>query len=209
MSNITFDKEAKVNLSKEKYEWIRIWCEDTNCDELPRVALVGDSITEGYYNLVKEALKDIANVDYIATSYSVVSNIYFETVKNFINDSDYKVVHFNYGLHAHSVPEELYAFCCKELLQFISEKAKTIVATTTTVLDETLETENPRWKDKVFERNEKITQIATELNLAVNDLNFVCKEFDKEKRNTDGVHFVEAGYKELAKSVVLNILELL
>lgn len=209
MSNITFDKEAKVNLSKEKYEWIRIWCEDTNNEELPRIALIGDSITEGYYNYVKEALRDIAKVDYLATSYSVASNIYIETVKNFINDSDYKVVHFNYGLHAYSVPEGLYASCCKELLQFICERAKTIVATTTTVLDETLEIENSRWKGKVFERNEIITQIATELNLAVNDLNSVCKEFDKTKRNTDGVHFVEAGYKELAKSVVLNIKELL
>ena len=130
MNNITFDKEAQENLEKESIEWLRIWCEDTNNEELPRIALIGDSITEGYYNFVKEALKDIACVDYLATSYSIASSAYREIVKSFINDSNYNIVHFNYGLHAYSVSDELYASCCKELLQFISSKAKTIVATT-------------------------------------------------------------------------------
>lgn len=205
MSNITFDKEAKGNFEKESIEWMRIWCEDTNNTELPRIALIGDSITEGYYNIVKETLKDVARVDYLATSYSVASNIYYELVRSFIDDSEYKVVHFNYGLHGYSVSDELYASCCKKLLQFISSRAKTIVATTTTVLDEKLESENSSWKDTVISRNKRITEIANELNIYINDLNSVCVGFDKSKRNSDGVHFVDAGYKELANNVVLSV----
>ena len=89
MSNITFDSEGTTNLEKESIEWIRIWCEDTNDNELPRVSLIGDSITEGYYGMVKEALKDIAKVDYLATSYSVASDMYQGCVEHFMKDSVY------------------------------------------------------------------------------------------------------------------------
>ena len=84
MNNITFEYKNKSNSQKEDIEWIRIWCEDTNDILLPRVALIGDSITEGYYNMVKDLLKDIAKVDYLATSYSVASNFYSETILNII-----------------------------------------------------------------------------------------------------------------------------
>lgn len=209
MSNITFDNDAKSVLEKENIEWIRIWCEDTNNAELPRVALVGDSITEGYYNLVKEALKDIARVDYLATSYSIASDIYHQSVKNFIKDSDYKVVHFNYGLHAYSVSEEVYAERCKELLQLISKRAETIVATTTiVVLSEEKNQVNPRWKNKVISRNQKIAEIAKELKFNINDLYSASGKIDASMR-VDECHFTKEGYEVLANSVVSSIKEIL
>ena len=209
MSNITFNKEAKQNFEKEEIEWIRIWCEDTDCKDLPRVALIGDSITEGYYNFVKELLKDVAKVDYLATSYSIASNTYIEFVKSFINDSDYEIVHFNYGLHAYSVSDEIYSSRCEELLQFILKSSKAVVATTTTVLDEASDNENLEWKDKIINRNENIIKIANKLNLNIDDLNVISKRLDITKRNTDGVHFVEEGYKELAESVVSSVKKVL
>lgn len=205
MSNITFDKDAKTNHTKEDIEWLRIWCEDVNDETLPHVALIGDSITEGYYQFVKNALKGVAKVDYLATSYSVASEMYSETVKNFVKDSEYAVVHYNYGLHAFSVDEEVYEARCEELLKFIASQTKTVIATTTIVLDETLEAENVSWKDKVIARNEKLVAIAKDLDLEINDLNTVCKTFDSSKRNPDGVHFNDAGYAVLAESVATSI----
>ena len=60
MSNITFDAEGKTKTAKEDIEWLRVWCEETNETKLPRVALIGDSITEGYFRLVQKALKGVA-----------------------------------------------------------------------------------------------------------------------------------------------------
>lgn len=207
MNRVTFEENVQCNLRKESIEWLRIWCEDTNNEKLPRVALVGDSITEGYFPIVKETLQEIAKVDLLVTSYSIASKVYRDTVKNFINDSNYAVVHFNYGLHAGSVSDALYAEYCQELLQFISARAKTIVTTTTTVLDrdDVLKSENPIWKRIVAGRNAKILQIANECNLHTNDLNSLCKTFDITKRLEDGWHFTEAGYQELANSVVSAI----
>lgn len=205
MSNITFDKEAKANHKKEDIEWLRIWCEEVNDDSLPHVALIGDSITEGYYQHVKNALKGVARVDYLATSYSVASEIYSEIVKNFVKDSAYAAVHYNYGLHAFAVNEELYEVRCRELLRFIASQTKTVIATTTTVLDDTLKMENSSWKEKVIARNEKLVAIAKELELDIDDLNAVCKTFHTSQRNPDGVHFNETGYAALAESVVCSI----
>ena len=205
MNNITFEHEADTNHKKENIEWLRIWCEDVNDNTLPHVALIGDSITEGYYHLVKSALKDIAKVDYLATSYSIASDMYSDTVKNFVKDSKYQVVHFNYGLHAFAVDGETYEIRCKDLLEFVASRTKVVVGTTTTVLDDTLHDENRQWKDKVIERNQKLHKIADELHLAIDDLNGVCKTFTLSDRNPDGVHFNESGYTSFAESVVQSI----
>ena len=188
MSNITFDTEGKVKTSKEDIEWLRIWCEETN-DSLPRVALIGDSITEGYFRLVQKAFEGIARVDYLATSYSVESEIYKSTVKALIDDSDYAVVHYNYGLHAYNVNEDRYEKGCREMLAYISKRAKTVVGTTTTVLNEDLKTESVHWKDKVRLRNERLLSIAADMGLSVDDLNKVSKDLAGDNRTPDGVHF--------------------
>lgn len=205
MNNITFDNEAKGKHKKEDIEWLRIWCEDVNDESLPHVALIGDSITEGYYSCVKNALQGTAKVDYLATSYSVASDLYKETVKHFVKDSSYAVIHYNYGLHAFGVDDETYEVCCNELIQFLAEQSRTVIATTTIVLDASLQTENPAWKEKVIARNEKLLAIAKELGLQVDDLNQVCKTFDLSARHTDGVHFQETGYAALAESVIESI----
>lgn len=205
MNDITFDRAANAEQKKEDIEWLRIWCDEVNDEKLPHVALIGDSITEGYYPFVKSALSGIARVDYLATSYSVASAMYQETVRNFVKDSAYATVHYNYGLHAYAVDEETYEICCRELIQFLAAQSRAVIATTTIVLDDTLRAEDPSWRDKVIARNEKLMAIAEELKLDVDDLNAVCKTFDEASRNPDGVHFTESGYKILADHVAAGI----
>lgn len=205
MNNITFDKGTNAKHKKEDIEWLRIWCEDTNNEHLPRIALVGDSITEGYYPFVRDSLKEVAKVDYLATSYSISSDMYCNTVKNFIKDSDYVVVHYNYGLHGYVVDEQVYERCCREILQQILSSTSVILATTTTVLDESLREEKASWSDKVQARNEKLVSLAREFNLRLDDLCALCGTFDISMRDFDGVHFDEHGYRVLANSVSQSI----
>lgn len=205
MANITFDSEAKLNVTKEDIEWLRLWCEDTNNDSLPHVALIGDSITEGYYQIVKEMLQDVARVDYLATSYSIASDMYMNTVQNFVKDSSYAVVHYNYGLHAFAVDDNVYYSRCREMLRFLREQTKVIVGTTTTVFTANLEEEHAEWKDKVIARNEKLLAAAKEFQAEVDDLNAVCKGLELVDRYSDGVHFEESGYRKFADSVVESI----
>jgi predicted nucleic-acid-binding protein len=208
MNKQTFEKSSDAKYRKEEIEWLRIWCEDTHKD-LPRVALIGDSITEQVFEGVKKELQGVALVDYLATSYSLDSEIYLTVVKKFVEDSDYAVVHYNYGLHAHGVDAETYARRCKEVLSHILTRTKGVVATSTVVFDESLEQENPHWKESVAIRNEKLRLVAQELGLPIDDLNGLSKDLKGDARCPDGVHFSEKGYAVLAESVVKSVKEYL
>lgn len=205
MSNITFDTEGNTKTLKEDIEWLRLWCENTNDSTLPRVALIGDSITEGYFRFVLKGLEGKARVDVLATSYSIKSNAYKQMVKSFLADSDYAVVHYNYGLHAYSVDDDSYEAECAAMLEWIAKQAKTVVGTTTTVLDADLQTESARWKEKVRARNERLWKIVQEKGYYTDDLNAACQRLLGEYRAADGVHFSEKGYQALAELVVESI----
>ena len=209
MSNITFDTEGKTKTLKEDIEWLRIWCEETNDQNLPRGALIGDSITEGYFRFVLNALKGIARVDVLATSYSITSNAYNAMVKSFVADSDYAVVHYNYGLHAYSVEDDTYETECAAMLDYIAKQAKAVVGTSTIVLEEDLQTESASWKEKVRARNERLVKIASEKGLVIDDLNALSQTLLGEYRAPDGVHFSEKGYAVLAGYVVESIKKVL
>ncbi|MBE5739529.1 MAG: SGNH/GDSL hydrolase family protein [Clostridiales bacterium] len=209
MSNITFDAEGKTETLKEDIEWLRLWCEETNDQNLPRVALIGDSITEGYFRYVLNALKGIARVDVLTTSYSIKSNAYNMMVKSFVADSDYAVVHYNYGLHAHSVDDDTYEEECAAMLDYIAKRAKVVVGTSTIVLENDLQTESANWQGKVRTRNERLLKIAKAKGFVIDDLNSISRTLLGDYRAPDGVHFSEKGYEVLAGYVVESIKKVL
>lgn len=65
------DNAATVQLSREDIEWLDVWLPHTNDHQLPRVLLIGDSITRGYYPDVEKALAGPAYVARLSTSKSL------------------------------------------------------------------------------------------------------------------------------------------
>ena len=65
---------------------------------LPRVLLIGDSISMGYTLDVREMLKGKANVHRIPTNGGPTTNG-IENIKDWLGDSKWDVIHFNWGLH--------------------------------------------------------------------------------------------------------------
>ncbi len=65
---------------------------------LPRVLIIGDSISIGYTLPVRALLKDKANVHRILTNGSATKNG-LENLKKWLGDSKWDVIHFNWGLH--------------------------------------------------------------------------------------------------------------
>ena len=59
------------HISREAIEWCNIWIPDANETKLPRVLLIGDSITGGYGPKVADALKGKASVARLTTSKSI------------------------------------------------------------------------------------------------------------------------------------------
>ncbi len=77
---------------KERFEWVQSWCDETLSDDLPRVLLIGDSITRQYQDRVRELLRDKCYVDYFSSSYAADSPLYKTLIKAFIRDSKYSVI---------------------------------------------------------------------------------------------------------------------
>ena len=65
---------------------------------LPRVLLIGDSISIGYTLSAREALKGVANVHRIPTNGGPTSKG-LENIDSWLGSSKWDVIHFNWGLH--------------------------------------------------------------------------------------------------------------
>ena len=65
---------------------------------LPRVLLIGDSISMGYTLDVRELLKGKANVHRIPTNGGPTTNG-LKNIQAWLGDSKWDVIHFNWGLH--------------------------------------------------------------------------------------------------------------
>jgi lysophospholipase L1-like esterase len=72
------------------------WVEDE--PGLPRVLLIGDSISIGYTPAVRETLKGVANVHRIPTN-GGDTNRGLASIDAWLGDAAWDVIHFNWGLH--------------------------------------------------------------------------------------------------------------
>ena len=194
-------------MKKEQKEWIHSWCDDTNESDLPRVLLVGDSITYGYQEKVRALLAGVCYVDYLATSYAVDMPIYNKLVETMAFDSKYDLVHFNHGLHGKHMSKRTYKSRLKRLLSKLEGKMKIMLAKTTFVYQEGNKRKDASWMKRVTERNEAMEELATEGGYAVDDLYTVSVQIPVEKRYVDGTHYLDEGYEILAQAVAAKIKE--
>lgn len=185
---------------KERFEWINSWCDETTSSDLPRVLLVGDSITCGYQEKVRSKLKGVCYVDYISTSYAIDTKIYNDIVSSFFADSDYALIHFNHGLHGQHITKRTYKSRLKKLLQR-AKNGKIVLATSTIVYCEGNTRLDRVWAKKVNERNDAVKELSQELGYGIDDLYSISLSMPTDKRSLDGIHYTEEGYEDFACAV--------
>lgn len=190
-------------MKKEYFEWVHSWCDCATQNDLPRILLVGDSITCGYQEKVRELLKGVCYVDYIATSYAIDSKIYNVLLENFIKDSNYDLIHFNHGLHGVHMTKRTYKSRMLKLLKKI--KTDVVIATSTVVYQAGNKKLDTKWKHRLAERNSVVNELAEELGFKIDDLYSVSLSIPKEFRADDGTHYKSEGYSVLAESVVNSV----
>ena len=186
---------------KERFEWIHSWCDETVNNDLPRVLLVGDSITYGYQEKVRELLRDVCYVDYVATSYAVDTKMYNQLIQSFISDSEYALIHFNHGLHGIHLSKKSYKSRVKKLLSKVKDDVKLVLVATTIVYKEGNKRLDGAWMKRVRERNAAVQEIAEGKGCMVDDLYTVSSSIPKEYRYVDGTHYLKEGYDILAATV--------
>src|ERR1700744_2027415 len=85
-------------LHRENIEWLDVWIPDTNATGLPRILLIGDSITREYDPVVEKSLKGKAYVARLATSKSLGDPLLLDQVALVLREQHFDIIHFNNGM---------------------------------------------------------------------------------------------------------------
>ena len=192
----------------EKYEWSDLWCENAN-EGGERILLMGDSITRGYYDFVKERLADKYNADKFSTSAAVDNPAIYLQLDCFLKQFEYAVIHCSNGLHGEHIGVEDYAADMKRLINYIKKAAphtKLILAKLTPVMREGTLDIPADFNEAVLKRNEVIEKLAKKYGLPVDDL-YSAAENKPEIRLDDGYHYKPEGYKLLSEAVTKIIIQ--
>ncbi|NBR85773.1 MAG: SGNH/GDSL hydrolase family protein [Verrucomicrobia bacterium] len=183
----------------------------TDDPALPRVLLIGDSISIGYTLPVRELLKGKANVHRIPTNGGPTTNG-LRNLKAWLGPGKWDVIHFNFGIHdmkfmepgKQQVPPEAYENNLREIVkQLQATGAKLIWATTTPIPEGELNP--PRTFDKVPTYNSIARKVMTEAGVTINDLNAHITPHLAKLQNPRDVHYNKEGSAFLAQAVAAQI----
>ena len=194
-------QEKPLNERLEKYEWDRMWIEDTEDKTAKRVLYIGDSISNGTFSRATEAAERKILFNNFASSKALDNPFYYPAVNMFIEQCPKRdAIIFNNGLHGWHLSEDEYG---KLYLEFIS-KLKADYPETPIYLVLTTATKGRESSPRVAPRNEEAKKVAAELGLGVIDL-YQASLDNAALLGKDGVHFSPDGYSALGKCVVESL----
>lgn len=195
---------AQEQPKRENIEWLDVWMPETNSKGLPRVLLIGNSITRQYFKEVELQLNGKAFVARLSTSKSFGDPGLLREVALVMKYEKFDVVHFNNGMHGWGYTEEEYSNAFPEFLQTIrryAPDAKLIWANTTPVRDaKDMKVFDDR-NSRVIERNRRINNYLKNTDIKVNDLYSLMVNNIAFYGEKDGVHPAPLGVKALATQV--------
>lgn len=178
---------------------------------LPRVLLIGDSISIGYTLAVRRLLEGKANVHRIANN-AADTERGLRQLQNWLGNQRWDVIHFNWGLHdlkrvsdtETQVPLEQYERNLRRLVQQLKATgAKLIWASTTPVPEAEL---SPRRKTRdAIVYNEAASRIMRENGIPIDDLYSLALPRLQQIQRPANVHFTETGSELLGAQVAESI----
>src|SRR2546426_6470056 len=199
--------------SLESIEWCDIWISHANETNLPRVLLIGDSITRGYYPEVEKRLAGKAFVARLATSRFVADSVLLKEIALVLGGTKFDVIHFNNGMHGWQYSEAEYRKAFPQFLAAIrahAPQAKLIWATTTPLRDGkavTYDTRAENSDERVDARNAIAAEIVTAQKIPIDNLNAAMR--GHPEYHSDDVHFNTQGVQIQAAQVSAQIEKLL
>ncbi len=178
---------------------------------LPRVLLIGDSISMGYTLPVRKLLEGKANVHRIPTNGGPTKNG-VASITKWLGAGKWDVIHFNWGIHdlkympdgKRQVEPADYEANLRSLVATMKATgAKLIWATTTPI--PVGELNPPRKFGQVKEYNEIAARVMAENGVAIDDLNAHITPKLATLQNPHDVHYSAAGSEYLAQQVAAEI----
>jgi len=170
--------------------------------KLPRILLIGDSISRGYTLAVRHALAGKVNVHRAPENCGGTANA-LKKLDIWLGDGKWDVVHFNFGIHDCKTSPEEYEKRLETIVERLkATKAKLIWASTTPL--------PPEGKDmddrNIVQRNEIAAKVMKKHNIPTDDLYTFIKPHQAECQNPKDCHFNGKGYDLLGQRVAEEIM---
>jgi len=174
---------------------------------LPRVLLIGDSISIGYTPFVRELLRGVANVHRIPENGGpTIRGV--ASIDKWLGDGKWDVIHFNFGLHdlrimegeKRQVPIEDYEKNLDALTTRMRKTGAWVIFATTTPVPEG-KVNPPRLPADVILYNQAALRVMKKQGVAVNDLYAAVLPRLGDLQQPVNVHFKAEGSRFLAEKV--------
>lgn len=203
-------QQTKAKAKPRKTQTNPVYAPIADVAGLPRVLLIGDSISIGYTLAVRELLAGRANVHRPPTNCGpTIRGV--EQIDAWLGDGRWDVIHFNFGLHdlkimddgKHQVPLDQYEKNLRQLVERMKQTKAKLIWCSTTPVPET--SSPPRHNADVLAYNDVAKKIADEAGIATDDLYAFALPQLAKIQLPNNVHFSPAGSKVLARQVAESI----
>ncbi len=192
---------------------------------LPKVLIIGDSISIGYTPPLTEMLRGKAEIIHNPGN-AAHSAHGLENLDAWLGDTQWDVIHFNHGLHdlkyvddtgknvsakekGHKqIPLEQYAKNLEGIVLRLKETSAKLIFATTTPFPVNL-TNPVREKADVAAYNDAALEVMKKYDVAVNDLCAFAEPRLTELQIPMNVHFMDIGSEALAREVAKHVLRAL
>jgi lysophospholipase L1-like esterase len=187
---------------------------------LPRVLLIGDSITNSYMNGVRKNLEGKANIDAWITPTTQADKSLPGILEAITKEHSYAVIHFNLGLHGWQkgrIPEGQYEPLTRQMVQNLKKdapKAKLIWATITPVTEKVEKGQpvkgelNKEIQPTIEQHNAMALKVMKEEGVSVDDLSSLMLQHLNFAAG-DMFHWKKDGVDLLVKAVSDSIAQAL
>jgi len=179
--------------------------------DLPRVLLIGDSISVGYTLPVRELLRGMANVHWpLENCGPTIKGL--QRLDEWLGEGEWDVIHFNWGLHdlrmdedgVHQVPIDAYEENLEALITRLQQTGAELIWCSTTPVPEPVD--GPfRTNADVIAYNKVAAAIMLEHGIQIDDLYEFALPQLEEIQLPHNVHFSPEGSAVLARQVAASI----
>lgn len=189
-------KSGRVQGTEQAWDYVQ------DDPALPRVLLIGDSVSRGYTVPARKALAGKANVHRAPQNCGPTA----EGVKKldiWLGDGTWQVIHFNFGIHDRGTPLPEYEERLEQIVARLEKTGATLIwASTTPIPDDPAGTQTAA---SIVERNTIAARVMQKHGIAIDDLFTAVTPKLSEYHPPNDVHFNAAGYEFLGRKVAEEI----
>lgn len=170
--------------------------------KLPRVLLIGDSVSRGYTQTTRTALAGKANVHRAPANCGPTASG-LKNIEVWLGDGKWDVIHFNFGIHDRGTAVADYTQRLEQLIQRMQKTgARLVWASTTPIPDDPSKGQKAA---SIVERNHAAAELMKKHGIDFDDLFAAITPHLTELQNPNDVHFNARGYDFLGQAVARAI----